>query len=1078
MSPPPSKSTTTTQTQCNIYPPRQNQSIMTSESFTDEEDEYEGNWITPESESRSDNNKKTRKEMIEDMVMKEELEEESLMSKSSDDISGAQRRRKQQAEQNKKERLEQQRTAELAEKLGVTITMLDAPEDDDFDEESEDDASTKAVELNLPSYADQNGKKWHKQVDKELEYDSGEVDYEPSVVDGKLIVPEAPPQTQTTTTKKSIQLQKEPKKAGILVGSAGGWSLEVFPGDFVVHRKYGIGRYEKTTLKPKRKLSEEEIKAQSIRRQELVREFRKSFANENKSEEEEERLLKEKVKTFGTEADLDPVSNPQIPVLEIAYSDSLVHVPLERAYRLSRYRAGDAAVKPRLSRVKGEAWNKAKRKVMMSTAQLAQDVLALYATRETLQRTPFSPQYEKVEMQKFSDGFEFEPTVDQHSCFEAVENDMVWRKRPMDRLICGDVGFGKTEVAMRAMYRAFVNNRQATLLSPTGVLAAQHYKNLCIRMEPFGVKIGLLRGGMGKNTKVGRKLREDIKNGDIDVVVGTHALLSASLEFNDLGLLVVDEEQRFGVKQKERLKLICSGIDVLTLTATPIPRTLQMSLSGIRDTSTIRTPPPMRKPTITTVDEFTPRIVKEAIQRELDRGGQCFYVVPRISMLEEAADTIKELFPDIDIIMAHGRMPRQGAEENVALFAEGNASVLLATTVIENGVDIPSVNTIIIQNAQNFGMSTLYQLRGRVGRSNQQGYAYFLHREDSLTEQSAARLQALSDLQSLGSGFDVANRDLEIRGAGSVLGTEQSGMAARVGFDLYMRMLKKSVRQLRRLDLPSVVRTNVILPYGEGSLEASNSFSIPESFIEDDSTRVEQEGNARLAESTEKLVELTQQWKENYGPLPAKLQAKLKTLHLHACTRRLGIDLVGAIKSETGTRDCILRSPSIRPRHWARICKTLPKKMAPPGLDLIVPARFSPTGEEFVIQGGKKYNWDQILEFDEKEDEDEWDTADQEEVEAMKEITSAMKIEKMEPGYVEDYPRFVIQDLGGTHKRGARVDAILKLLLGPTKVVAKNQKEDSEKAITASELRDKREKMKQKRKEEEAAEKLKNGYFY
>ena len=423
-------------------------------------------------------------------------------------------------------------------------------------------------------------------------------------------------------------------------------------------------------------------------------------------------------------------------------------------------------------------------------------------------------------------------------------------------------------------------------------------------------------------------------------------------------------------------------------------------------------------------------------------------------------------------------MPRQGAEENVALFAEGNASVLLATTVIENGVDIPSVNTIIIQNAQNFGMSTLYQLRGRVGRSNQQGYAYFLHKEDSLTEQSAARLQALSDLQSLGSGFDVANRDLEIRGAGSVLGTEQSGMAARVGFDLYMRMLKKSVRQLRRLDLPSVVRTNVILPYGEGSLEASNSFSIPESFIEDDSTRVQQEGNARLAESTEKLVELTQQWKDDYGPLPAKLQAKLKTLHLHACTRRLGIDLVGAIKSETGTRDCILRSPSIRPRHWARICKTLPKKMAPSGLDLVVPARFSPTGEEFVIQGGKKYNWDQILEFDEKEDEDEWDIADQEEVEAMKEITSAMKIKKMEPGYVEDYPRFVIKDLGGTHKRGARVDAILKLLLGPTKVVAKNQKEDSEKAIMASELRDKREKMKQKRKEEEAAEKLKNGYFY
>lgn len=380
-------------------------------------------------------------------------------------------------------------------------------------------------------------------------------------------------------------------------------------------------------------------------------------------------------------------------------------------------------------------------------------------------------------MREFEKTFSFVPTQDQQKCFEAVENDMVWRGRPMDRLVCGDVGFGKTEVALRALFRCISNGRQAALLSPTGVLAAQHFKTLLNRMGPdtdFGFNIAMLRGGMGKNTKLGRTIREDISNGEIDLIVGTHALLSSGLNYKDLGLLVVDEEQRFGVKQKERLKLICGGIDVLTLSATPIPRTLQMSLSGIRDTSTIRSPPPMRKATITYVQEFDKLFIKEALQREFDRNGQCYFVVPRIAQLEEAENTMKELFPDIQVIQAHGRMARGCAEDNVAAFAEGNYDVLLATTVIENGVDIPSVNTIIIQNAQSFGMSTLYQLRGRVGRSNVQAYAYFLHKEEAITEQSAMRLQAMADLTELGSGFDVANRDLEIRGAGSLLGTEQS----------------------------------------------------------------------------------------------------------------------------------------------------------------------------------------------------------------------------------------------------------------------------------------------------------------
>jgi len=788
---------------------------------------------------------------------------------------------------------------------------------------------------------------------------------------------------------------------------------------------------------------------------------------------------------FGTEEDTDPISNPQATVLEIAYSDAVVHVPVDRAYRLSRYRAGDAVVKPKLSKVRGEAWSKAKQKVEENTLLMAQDVLALYATRETLQRLSFDPSKEP-HVRKFEQTFPYEPTPDQKTCFEDVENDMVWRSRPMDRLVCGDVGFGKTEVAMRALYRTFVNGRQGALLAPTGVLAAQHYKNMVKRMGPgteFNCNIALLRGGMGKNTKVGRELREKIHRGEIDLIVGTHALLSNDLGFKDLGLLVVDEEQRFGVKQKERLKLICGGIDVLTLSATPIPRTLQMSLSGIRDTSTIRSPPPMRKPTVTYVQDFSEDIVFEAISRELERGGQCYYVVPRISMLEEAQEVIKRLFPGIGIIQAHGRMSGGLAEENVAEFAEGKYEILLATTVIENGVDIPSVNTIVIQNSQAFGMSTLYQLRGRVGRSDLQAYAYFLHREEAVTEQAAMRLQAIGELSELGSGFDVANRDLEIRGAGSLLGTEQSGMAAKVGFDLYMRMLKKSIRQLRGLDLPTLPRTNILLPNGEGSIEVSgpngksHAFEIPKKYITDDEERRKEETAARLAESTAKLVELTNQWKETYGPLPASLQAKLKTMHLHACTRRLGIDLVGLQDDGNGHVDCILRSPGLRPRHWGHICPSLPRGVPTKGLNIVFPARFSMTGDEQEVIGGKKLDLKELLtDSTYNDDFEEWDSLDEEEVEAMKEISSAYNVKELDEVDLEQYPRFVIHNFD-TIPEGQRVDALLKVLLPSAKVVYEKQEKDKESAKVAAELREKRELLKRSAKEQQALDNARLGYL-
>jgi len=896
-------------------------------------------------------------------------------------------------------------------------------------------------------------------------------------------------------------LTSRERMRGIRVGTAGGWTLEIFPGDFLVHQKYGIGRFEKTVVRKKNKLTKAEVAAQTHRRKVIIKDW---LVNEKKGNATAGELALFRQERFGKNAiDNDPVSNPHQTVLEITYEDSIVHVPIDRAYRLSRYKGADSLVKPKLSKVRSKQWENAKRKVEENTLQIAQDVLALYATRETLVRKPFDPKYDDMVHEFCVKTFPYEPTPDQNTCFDAVGNDMVWRRHPMDRLICGDVGFGKTEVALRAIIRCIFNGRQAALLAPTGVLAAQHFKTTVERMSklpeykelfakmdtpPEFFFTGLLRGGMGKNTKAGRAAREAIANGDWNVIVGTHALLGRDIEFKNLGLLVIDEEQRFGVKQKERLKLICSGVDVLTMSATPIPRTLQMSLSGIRDTSTLQSPPPMRKPIQTQVSQVDDDIIYEAISTELDRGGQCFYVVPRISMMAEAESRIMELFPGIAIISAHGRMGRNMAEQNVAAFAEGNYQVLLATTVIENGVDIPSVNTILIQNAENFGMSTLYQLRGRVGRSDQQAYAYFLHSGESVTEQAAMRLQAIGDLSALGSGFDVANRDLEIRGAGSLLGTEQSGEAARVGFDLYMRMLKKSIRQLRGLDVPVVPRTN-FLEIEEANLEfffikdssSSSSPLIPASYIPDLDQRYQAETSARLAESTAALVNITQEWKQTYGiPLPAELQTSLKTLHLHCCTKRIGIDVVGIHNG-----DCILRSPGLRPRHLQKILELLPQTKLPNGLRMIFPSRLTNKDDhgedeaEFTDNKGVmdlKTLLQNPMFGDDNEDSDEnggddtedWDALDREEAMAMKEISSAMQLKgKLRKQDFVDHPRYIVPDFAS---QPDKIHTLLQCLLPLSKAIYTQQEYDKTAAKIATELREKRELITKQRKKQKKNE--------
>eukprot|EP00532_Pseudo-nitzschia_australis_P004827 CAMPEP_0168186888 /NCGR_PEP_ID=MMETSP0139_2-20121125/14695_1 /TAXON_ID=44445 /ORGANISM="Pseudo-nitzschia australis, Strain 10249 10 AB" /LENGTH=1127 /DNA_ID=CAMNT_0008108971 /DNA_START=171 /DNA_END=3554 /DNA_ORIENTATION=+ len=968
---------------------------------------------------------------------------------------------------------ENQLKATLAKNQGVDMEVLEAPQSDGgfFDASSS--------EISISGFG--GGKNWYDNLDEDLKQEwaaMGGNDRDNSSIEDEEASKDQDESSSAIDDTVAIdgKIVSRDRLKGVRVGSAGGWSLEVFPGDFVVHRKYGIGRFEKTTTTPRLKLTRDEVKARDARRKEIITEKLRSTKGGVPQE-----MIQAIQAKFGTEEDTDQISNPQVTVLEITYADGIVHVPVDRAYRLSRYRAGDAAVKPRLSKVRGDQWRNARRKVEASTLELAQDVLALYATRETLQRPPFNPDNE-YKVKEFEKTFTYEPTKDQAKCFEDVENDMVWRPRPMDRLICGDVGFGKTEVALRALYRSVANGRQAAMLAPTGVLASQHFKNILKRVgeeSEFKLSIALLRGGMSPKSKAGKEMRSKIKNGEYDIIVGTHALLSNSMEFKDLGLLVVDEEQRFGVKQKERLKLICNGIDVLTLSATPIPRTLQMSLSGIRDTSTIRSPPPMRKSTKTFVQSYNKDLVKHAIGQELGRGGQIFYVVPRIALLDEAEETIRECFPDIKVIQAHGRMGRNIAEDNVSKFAEGGIDILLATTVIENGVDIPSVNTIIIQDSQNFGMSTLYQLRGRVGRSDKQGYAYFLHNEDAITEQSVMRLQAIGELNELGSGFDVANRDLEIRGAGSLLGTEQSGAAARVGFDLYMRMLKKSIRQLRGLDVSYVPRTNILLPKGQGSMEVRkkdesgniislHAFQIPEDFMPDENERRIAETSVRLADSSTTLVELTNKWKDEYGPLPASLQRKLKTMHLHASTRRLGIDVIGLVENEDGEIDCVMRSTGLRPRHWGKILSLLPRGVSPKGLDVIFPARFTLSGDQEEIVGGKRIDLKRLLEDSSlDEDTDKWDALDEEEVEAMKEIASAYNIERMDEIDIEFHPRFVMKNFN-TGKQA--VDRLLKVLLPIARTVYQQQEKEKENAKNAVELRDKRLLLEQRRKESEERE--------
>ncbi len=475
--------------------------------------------------------------------------------------------------------------------------------------------------------------------------------------------------------------------------------------------------------------------------------------------------------------------------LKISYkAEDVLYIPVERMETLQKYIGGDVA-KVRLSKLGGTEWIKTKQRVKKSVEDMTDELIALYAERRARKGFAFSADGDW--QHQFEQAFPYRETDDQLKCIAEIKRDMESAK-PMERLLCGDVGYGKTEVAMRAIFKAVADSKQAAILVPTTILAQQHYDTLTHRFSSFPVTIAVL-SRFRTNAEI-KKALDDIRTGVVDIVVGTHRLLSNDVTFKDLGLLVVDEEQRFGVKHKEKIKSLKSNIDVLTLTATPIPRTLHMSLTGIRDLSTIEDPPEERYPIQTYVLGYQQAAVREAILREIDRRGQVYFVHNRVGDIDRVTAQLRNLVPEAKIEYAHGKMKETELESKMYAFMNGEFDVLVSTTIVETGLDISNVNTMIVNQADRFGLSQLYQLRGRVGRSNRLAYAYLTYDRDKiLTEIAEKRLKAIKEFTELGSGFKIAMRDLELRGAGSLLGAEQHGHMAAVGYELYSKLLEEAV---------------------------------------------------------------------------------------------------------------------------------------------------------------------------------------------------------------------------------------------------------------------------------------------
>ena len=566
-------------------------------------------------------------------------------------------------------------------------------------------------------------------------------------------------------------------------------------------------------------------------------------------------------------------------ILEYAEANQL-YVPVDRLDLVSKYLGADAGA-ARLDRLGGASWQRVKESVRTALREMAEELLKLYARRALAEGHAFSA--DTPWQREFEAAFRFEETPDQLRAIEEVKADMQ-SPRPMDRLVAGDVGYGKTEVALRAAFKAVADGTQVAILVPTTVLAQQHWSTFADRFAAFPARVELL--SRYRSAKEQKAVKEGLRNGTVDVVIGTHALLGKDVAFKNLGLLVVDEEHRFGVAHKERVKQLRASVDVLALTATPIPRTLYMALSGVRDMSVIETPPVDRLPIETVVRRFSRPVIKEALERELARGGQVFFVHNRVQSLPSMARFVQELIPDARVIMAHGQMKERDLEAAMVKFIDGQADILVSTAIVESGLDIPASNTIIVNRADRFGLAQLYQLRGRVGRERQQAFAYLLVPADGrVDEQAQRRLRALQELTELGSGFKLALRDLEIRGAGNLLGAQQHGHIAAVGYDLYSKLLAEAVRELSG-EAPTAGVEPVISVEVEGF--------VPEDYVPEVNQRLAFYKRLAGAGSDADVDELRLELMDRYGPPPDPALRLLDIVRIRVAARALGVEKVEA----------------------------------------------------------------------------------------------------------------------------------------------------------------------------------------
>ena len=561
-------------------------------------------------------------------------------------------------------------------------------------------------------------------------------------------------------------------------------------------------------------------------------------------------------------------------------NDAILYVPTSQLDSIRKYVGGDA-INPPINSLGSKDWIKTKEKVKKNLRAVAKELIELYAKREKAKGYAFSK--DTPWQSQFENSFPYQETDDQLRCIEEVKKDME-NQRPMDRLLCGDVGYGKTEVAIRAAFKAVMDHKQVAYLVPTTVLAQQQYEEFRDRMAEFPIKVDILN--RFKSKKYQDEVVKKLKLGGVDIVIGTHRMLSKDVEFKDIGLLIIDEEHRFGVKAKEKIKEYKSNIDVLTMTATPIPRTMHMSIVGIRDMSVIYEPPHNRKPVQTYVLEYDQEVIKEAITKELERDGQVFYIYNRVDTIQKKADEISRLVPEAKVSYAHGRMSGNQIEEIMQDFIDKKSNVLVCTTILESGIDIANANTIIVENADRMGLAALYQIRGRVGRSDRQAYAYITYRKDKmLSEEADKRLKAIKEFTEFGSGFKIAMRDLEIRGAGSLLGEIQSGHLEQVGYDTYCNLLDEVVKEMQGTEIESDIDIQIDL---------NVTSYIPDEYIEDSAQKIEIYQNIALCRKEEDIQNVVDEIIDRFGNMPAELENLLDIARIKYLAKPFSISKIAS----------------------------------------------------------------------------------------------------------------------------------------------------------------------------------------